>query len=237
MHFFKDEGVVLRKYRIKEKDEVVILLTKHHGKMAFVSYGSRDAKSRKAGALQLANTIEFQARETKTKMPNLEQVKGLKRRAFELFKDQSIELFYRASEILKLAHVYSQEGEKVLQGYLDLNSALDQVDLPSIVCIFWIRLLTDHGFLPDWSHCQRCHIKISLQEKTYFSTKNNGFSHQKCSPSDQERSRSKADSVIDPNLLKLMSYFQHSSISQSIRVDADQNLLQDIYGLLGSIEV
>lgn len=229
MKFIHDEGVVLRKYDTGEKDEVVVFLTKRHGKMAFVSRGSRDPKSRKAGALQLFNTIAFQAREGRGKLPYLEQVKSLHSRSFSIVGTESLDTFYRASEMLKLTDSFIQESQSVQNVYEDLNQALDNVSSPSVVLIFWIRLLQDFGSLPDLSSCCSCHESLSLDEPIIFSAENRGFAHQSCFSVQLPQ--------VDPSVVKLMSFFQRAEMADSLRVEVKDPLFHLVHRYLQEIQL
>jgi len=229
MKFIHDEGVVLRKYDTGEKDEVVVLLTKHHGKMAFVSRGSRDPKSRKAGALQLFNTVAFQAREGRGKLPYLEQVKSLRSRSFSIVGTESLDAFYRASEILKLTDSFVQESQTVQNVYEYLNHALDTISPPSVVLIFWIRLLQDFGALPELSSCCLCHEALSLEETLVFSSENRGFAHQSCLSLQLPR--------VEPSVVKLMSFYQKAEMEDSLRVEVKDPLFHLVHQYLQEIQL
>lgn len=232
MKFFHDEGVVLRKYNVGEKDEVVVLMTKHSGKMAFMSMGSRDPKSRKAGALQLANTIAFEARESKMKLPYLQQVKTIHSRGIALAeRDQSLGKFYRAMEILKLTDQFTQELQNVQYAYHDLNLALELIESPAIVLIYWVRLLNDLGYIPDWSTCGVCHEKLQLEAPIQFCAEDRSFAHQlKC----QTGILSKP---VDSNLVKIMSFWQKVGIGDGVKVEVGDDVMTNIREILSLIEV
>ena len=231
MKFFHDEGVVLRKHDVGEKDEVVILMTKHLGKMAFMAKGSRDPKSRKAGSLQLCNTVAFEARESKSKLDYLQQVKTIRSRGTDLAeKDESLGKFYRAMEILKLTDTFLQELQSVHFVYNDLNLALDLAESPSIVLIYWVRLLQDLGYLPDWSLCCVCHEKLDLETPIEFSTENRGFAHQLLCRNQADKQ--KLSKAVDKDLVKVMSFWQRSALQEAVRVDVKSEILPRIRDIL-----
>jgi DNA repair protein RecO (recombination protein O) len=228
MKFIHDEGVVIRKYDVGEKDEVVLLLTKRLGKLAFMARGSRDPKSRKSGALQLFNTIAFQARQGRGKMAYLEQVKSLRSRSFSIVGTESLDDFYRASEMLKLTDVFIQESQNVHNVYDDLNRVLDVSSTFSVVLIYWIRLFQDLGFVPDWSSCCACNEPLFLEEPIVFSPDNKGFAHQTCFSLELPK--------VEASVVKLMSFFQKADISDSIRVEVNESLLNLVKSYLEQIQ-
>lgn len=234
MKFFHDEGVVLRKHPVGEKDEVLILLTKTKGKLPFMVYGCRDPKSRKAGALELFNTVAFEAREpvskkseNKSRMATLQQAKLIKSRGFAVVgMGDSLEAFYRASEVLKMTDFFLQEMQFVQNAYEDLNSALDVVESPSIELIYKIRLLTDLGYVPEWDSCCICHSKMDLEEMIVFSAEENGFAHKDCCLS---ASMSKP---VDKNPVKIMSYFQRQGVVNASKVELTDEQRQQVTDVL-----
>jgi DNA repair protein RecO len=236
MKFFHDEGVVLRKHDVGEKDEVVILLTKSLGKTAIMSKGSRDPKSRKAGALQLANTIAFEARESKGKLSYLQQVKTLHSRGIALAEhDQSLGKFYRAMEILKLTDGFLQELQNVQYVYHDLNLALELIESPTIVLVYWVRLMNDLGYIPDWSSCSRCVEKFDLGVPLQFCAENQGFEHQLlCQKADD---KSPLSTPVDSDVVKVLAFWQKMGIEDGVRVEVGEELMKKIRGILEAIEV
>lgn len=237
MKFLHDEGVVLRKHHSGEKDEVVILFTKQQGKMAFLSKGSRDLKSRKAGALQLFNTVAFQANEGKGKLPYLRQVKSLRSRGFSLVGDASKNLddFYRAAEILKLADQYLHELQNVQNVYNDLTLALDRAKIPTVFLVFWVRLLQDLGYVPDWTACCMCHKKLDLSAAVQFSLENRGFAHLLCCQDDPDRR--KMTKQVDSDVMKVLAYWQRVNLDDALKVEVSEGLQADMRALLEAIEI
>ena len=103
MRTYEDEGVVLRKFPVGERDEVVLLFTREQGKMACMAKGVRSSTSRKAGALQLFHTVSFLPRASRGKFPYLDQVKsGISRAGI----GRSVESLTRASAIVKAMAAY-----------------------------------------------------------------------------------------------------------------------------------
>lgn len=237
MKFLHDEGVVLRKHHSGEKDEVVVLFTKQQGKMAFLSKGSRDLKSRKAGALQLFNTVAFQANEGKGKLPYLRQVKSLRSRGFSLVSDASKNLddFYRAAEILKLADQYLHELQSVQNVYNDLTLALDRVKMPTVFLVFWVRMLQDLGYIPDWSSCCICHEKLELSAALQFSTENKGFAHSLCCQKHSDTGN--MSKLIDRDVIKVLVHWQRVGIDEALKVEVSEALQGEMRSLLEAIEI
>lgn len=237
MLFYSDLGIVLKKIPAGEKNEVVILLTKEHGKMAFMAYGSRDPKSRKTGSLQLFNTIDFQARGSRSHLPAIKEVEVITARAGSILEqDKKLNAYFRACEIVKLMDGLTKDLQGGGKGFDDLEAALDHVQAPGITLLFQIRLLSDFGFLPDFRTCVHCHVKINLQDAVQFSTENRGFAHQQCCQGMAD-SLSGAGIPVDSNIYKGMVYFQRATLEKAVEVKMSAVQVRTIKELLDRIQI
>jgi DNA repair protein RecO len=237
MKSFHDEAIVLRKHSVKEKDEVIVLLTKRQGKMAFMSYGSRDPKSRKAGVVEIFNTIAFEARQGKLNLPVLQQAKPLKMRAFGVVHEdhQDLSIFYRASAMLKCVNENLQDLHSVQNVYIDLSLALDSVHEPLSELIFRVKFLDDMGLLSDLSVCCICQKSFKESDTMCFVEISTGFAHRECC-------RSSADNElvikpVDSSSVKLMKYFQKASFEEGIQVSVDETTIQQMLDFLSHVDV
>ena len=61
MRYLRDRAFVLRRINFGDYDRVIILFTKDHGKVEVIAKGVRKITSRRSGAIELLNLIEFQA--------------------------------------------------------------------------------------------------------------------------------------------------------------------------------
>lgn len=234
---FHDEGIVIRKRPVREKDEVVVIFCKNLGKKAFVSYGSRDPKSKKSGILELFNTIYFSAREQKGRMAVIEQVKMLKSRAYALFEDnKDLNEYYRASALLNLLNKSIDDEQKAEGLYQDANTALDALFYQAIVPAATIRFWDDLGYLPQWSLCLECGEKLDLEKPIFFSSANRGFIQHNC----QKKLNYQQDASIiqtDPQLVKVMAFLQKSSLHEAIKVTLAPELLSNLETTLSKMDV
>lgn len=237
MQSFQDEAIVLRKKPLKEKDELVIVLTKQYGKMAFVSYGSRDPKSRKAGMVEQFNTIAFEARQGKTSLPVLQQAKLLSARAFSLLENQQdLEVFYRASEMVGLADQLLHDDQNVQNVYNILGYALDAVAQKGAEIAYQVALLNTLGFLPEWRVCFLCDDALALDQLLLFCTEHRGFAHRDCCQKHTD-SRFGLLKEVDNSLLKVMNFWQQQEFRQALRVEVSQQQVFELKELLKGIEV
>ncbi|MBO0732178.1 MAG: DNA repair protein RecO [Acidimicrobiaceae bacterium] len=59
MGLYRDEGIVLRTYKLGEADRIVVLLTREHGKVRAVAKGVRKTKSRFGGRLEPLGSVSL----------------------------------------------------------------------------------------------------------------------------------------------------------------------------------
>ncbi|MBI4039583.1 DNA repair protein RecO [Candidatus Daviesbacteria bacterium] len=59
MRSYKDEGIVLDRINLGEADRLVIIFSKHHGKIKILAKGARKITSRRAGHLEPLNHVVF----------------------------------------------------------------------------------------------------------------------------------------------------------------------------------
>ncbi|GEM_PF-3740883 len=234
MLFLKDIGIVLRERVFKERDELVTLLTLEHGKRLFMSYGSRLPKSKKAAPLQLFNTVEFQARHSKAGPPVFEQVKLLTSRAFPMLEVGGLPSFYRASAMSAFVDRLLPEGAVAKEVFHALSFCLDHIGVNVSFALFQIRILSDLGYLPDFAHCSRCHLKLKLKDELCFSTDTKGFAHRECC---RQKGETGLLLSVDKDLVRVMSFFQKGSMEKSIKVQVSEELQDEMQLLLEKIEV
>ncbi len=58
-----DEGLIIRKFTLKESHQQVTLLSKYHGRMTLTAYGSKKLTSKRLSHLETGNVIRFSWRE------------------------------------------------------------------------------------------------------------------------------------------------------------------------------
>lgn len=238
--FFHDQGVVIRKLPHKERDETVLLLTQHHGKMWFTGYGSRMPKSRKAASLQLFNTVDFVARTYLKQIPSLEQVSIVSARGFGIAK-KSLDFFERASALLKIMDDIVWEGQRTEAVFECLEQSLNSVENPNVVQIAIIKIFTRMGFFPDWKLCCHCGIKIHLKDELLFCGCNKGFSHRRCCDRELDRSHGSAHRwelvPVSHEVVKVMAFFQSSIFEKTLNLIVSSNLRKDLQDILDNITI
>lgn len=61
MRTFKDEGIILKRHNSGERDRLLTVFTRNHGKMRLLAKGVRRIASRRAPHLELLNSVTFSA--------------------------------------------------------------------------------------------------------------------------------------------------------------------------------
>jgi DNA repair protein RecO (recombination protein O) len=152
---YRDEGVVLRTYKLGEADRIVVLCTRGHGKVRAVAKGVRKTKSRFGGRLEPTSHIALQLYEGR-ELDIVTQVESLD--AFRGIRDD-LDRIARASSMLEVVDQMAQEGHanpplyKMLVGAL---RALDAHDSPLVVAGFFWKLLALEGYRPILDACAEC---------------------------------------------------------------------------------
>jgi DNA repair protein RecO (recombination protein O) len=210
--YYSDEGIVLRKHNVGEKDQVVVLLTREGGKKAFMAKGVRDPKSRKAATLDLMQYLSFQSRDSGKGLGYLNQVKLL---LSAREKAEEYGVFEEGCEVLKLADQFLKE-DYALPWVFDLLiqtlKALGRYD--HVVSLFQVKLFTGLGFLPLFKNCVQCHEKLCLTLSVSFDQEHRGFACDGCF----------SFVKVDSGLVKLLSFFQESPFEECVNVDVDSSL-------------
>lgn len=207
--FISDLGIVLRKFNVGEKDQVVRILTKSKGKMVVMAKGVRSPMSRKCGAVDLGHEIAFSARESKSGMPYLEQVR-LERSARGLVRDSSDVLF----ALLQFTDLVLADEQQV-EGVYDLTvqALVDMGQHEEVLTIFQVKLLSMLGFVPALDRCLRCGNGFEAGQRLGADLDHGGFV---CCL--------EVSALVDHRLVRLLSFFQREGWNDCLRVSVDSEL-------------
>ena len=103
---YRDEGVVLRTYKLGEADRIVVLCTRHHGKVRAVAKGVRKTKSKFGSRLEPISHVALQLYEGR-ELDIVTQVESIDH--FRAIRDD-LDRIARASTMLEAVDQMSQEG-------------------------------------------------------------------------------------------------------------------------------
>lgn len=161
MGLYRDQGIVLRTWRLGESDRIVNLLTERHGKVRAVVKGVRKTKSRFGGRLEPmvhCSLLFYEGRE----LDIVTQAEAL-----EVFRPVREDLgrLAKASSLLEATDQLAQERHAAPRLYSMLLGALRALaahDSPLLVPAFFLRLLSTEGFHPLLDECAVCGERYGL---------------------------------------------------------------------------
>ncbi|HEX4865587.1 MAG TPA: DNA repair protein RecO [Acidimicrobiales bacterium] len=157
MTLYRDEGVVLRTYRLGEADRIVVLLTRGRGKVRAVAKGIRKTKSKFGARLEPgghANLLMYEGRELDiiNQAETVDHYRALR---------EDLERMTDVMAMLEAVDQVAQEGEPNAPLFRMLTSALrtlgeaDQRPVLLVAAFYW-KLLALEGVSPVLEECVMC---------------------------------------------------------------------------------
>jgi DNA repair protein RecO (recombination protein O) len=158
---YRDQGIVLRTYKLGEADRIVSFMTERHGKVRAVAKGVRKTKSKFGARLEPPTHVALQLYEGReldivTQAESIDHFRAIR---------EDLDRLTRAVTMLEAVDQLSLEREpnpelyKMLLGGLkaiaERNSAL-------LVAGFHWKLLALEGFRPVVEHCAACEREDGL---------------------------------------------------------------------------
>lgn len=161
MGLYREQGIVLRTWRLGEADRIVNLMTERHGKVRAVVKGVRKTKSRFGARLEPmahVSLLLYEGRELDivTQAEALEHFRSVREDLGRLAK---------ASSLLEATDHLAQEGHANARLYAMLLGALRALaahDAPLLVPAFFLKLLSTEGFHPLLEECAACGERYGL---------------------------------------------------------------------------
>lgn len=155
MALYRDEGIVLRTYKLAEADRIVVLLTAGRGKVRAVAKGVRRTGSRLGGRLEPASHVQLLLYEGR-ELDVVTQAEVVDH--FAVFRDDLVRL-RDALAVLEAVDQVGREGEADERLFAMLLGALRTVadrPAPLVVAGFYWKLLAHEGTAPQVDACIRC---------------------------------------------------------------------------------
>jgi len=155
---YRDDGVVLRTWRLGEADRIIVLLTAEHGKVRAVAKGVRKTRSKFGGRLEPTSHVAVQLHRGRGDLDIVTQAETLDR--FEGLRLDA-ERFAEASSLLEAIDVVAPDREPDRERYRMLVGALRTLnDRPAalVVSAFLLKLLAHEGLAPQLDVCVRCGV-------------------------------------------------------------------------------
>jgi DNA repair protein RecO (recombination protein O) len=158
---YRDEGVVLRTYKLGEADRIVVLCTRLHGKVRAVAKGVRKTKSKFGSRLEPISHVALQLYEGR-ELDIVTQVDSIDH--FRAIRDD-LDRIARASTMLEAVDQMSQErgvNPRLYQLTIGGLRALAAHNGPLVVPAFFWKLLALEGYRPLLDGCAECGSPESL---------------------------------------------------------------------------
>jgi DNA repair protein RecO (recombination protein O) len=161
MPVYSADAIVLRRIALGEKDKIVTLLTRQHGKLKAVAKGARRPGNNLAGATELFIYSKMQMAEGR----NLDIVTQCDvKAAFTLVRGE-LELMARATYLCELIDRLTEDREPNQEIFDLLLSTLylmqrGEFHPDSLMHSFELRLLSERGYEPVLDRCARCGDKL-----------------------------------------------------------------------------
>jgi DNA repair protein RecO (recombination protein O) len=176
MSLYRDQGIVLRTWKLGESDRIIVILTQDNGKVRAVAKGVRKTRSKFGGRLEPTSHVALQLFRGKGDLGIVTQAETIDR---FLNIRSNPDLFSDASSMLEVIdHVAPDESPdpnryKMLLGAL---RKLDEKNSPLLVPAFFLKLLDYEGLAPELGFCIKCLdtenlVSVSISEGGVFCNK------------------------------------------------------------------
>lgn len=157
MALYREQGIVLRTYKLGETDRIVNLLTAGRGKVRAVAKGVRKPGSRFGGRLEPFSHVDLQLYEGR----NLDIITQTELIDGHAAVRDDFELSACGSSMVEAADVIAQEGERATRLYILLLEGLRHlVAVPqwpaSVLDAYLLRLASVAGYHPELDVCAGC---------------------------------------------------------------------------------
>jgi DNA repair protein RecO (recombination protein O) len=155
MTLYRDEGVVLRTWKLGEADRIIVFLTSGHGKVRAVAKGVRKTRSKFGARLEPTTNVAVQFYEGR-ELDIVTQAETID--YFRSIRDD-LDRFSRASAMLEAVDQLAPERHPNVQLYQMLVGGLRTLaakPAPLVVPAFFFKLLALEGFRPVVHECVEC---------------------------------------------------------------------------------
>ena len=170
MSLFRDNGVVLRTYRLGEADRIVVFLTERHGKVRAVAKGIRKTTSKFGARLEPLTHVDLLLWQGRSDLDIVNQVEVLN--AFRPVREDLTRL-PRGMALLEVADQLAQERHPDPSLYAMLVGALRALsdahaDPALLAPAFFLKALVLEGAGPVLDECATCREPEGMIELVAF---------------------------------------------------------------------
>jgi DNA repair protein RecO (recombination protein O) len=164
---YRDQGIVLRTWKLGEADRIVVLATAGHGKVRAVAKGVRRTRSRTGGRLEPLTNVHLLLYEGR-ELDVVSQVETIDH--FRAIRED-LDRMTDAMALLEVVDDVVQEREpnpRVYQMLVGALRTLAEWRPPLLVPAFFWKLLSLEGTHPLLSSCARCGVRSDQAELVAF---------------------------------------------------------------------
>ncbi len=169
MSLYRDQGIVLRTYKLGEADRIVVFCTRGHGKVRAVAKGVRKTRSRFGGRLEPTSHVQLQLHRGRSELDIVTQTESVDQ--FRTVRED-LDRLGKAMAMLEAVDRVGVDREpdgalyRMLLGGL---RALDAGDSALVVPAFYLKLLAHDGVGPEVGVCALCGATDDLVSFDYGS--------------------------------------------------------------------
>ena len=161
MALYRDQGIVLRTYKLGEADRIVSFMTERHGKVRAVAKGVRKTKSKFGARVEPPSHVALQLYEGReldivTQAESIDHFRPIR---------EDLDRLTRAVTMLEAVDQLSLEREPNPELYrmlLGALRALAERNSALVVAGFHWKVLALEGFRPVVEHCATCEAEEGL---------------------------------------------------------------------------
>src|SRR5207247_4294312 len=169
MTTYQADAIVLRRLDYGEADRILTLLTREHGKLAAIAKGSRKAKARISGSIELFT----RSRMMLAKGRNLDVVAQAERQGDTRNISGDLRRTAYACLVAEVADKVLEDRHPVDDVFQLVAQTLDRLNAPARAARadaawFWMRILDLLGYAPQLHDCAGCGTPLP-QARAWFS--------------------------------------------------------------------
>ena len=152
---YRDEAVVLRTYRLRESDRIVVLLTQEHVKVRAVAHGVRRTTSKFGGRLEPMSHVMVQLRRGR-ELDTVTQVESVDRLGPMLSSLDRTSQGMAAIEAVEQLALDREPTPQLFRSTVGVLRTIAEHPSPMNVPAFYWKLLAAEGLSPVLDVCVRC---------------------------------------------------------------------------------
>lgn len=171
MSTFSTPAILLRRSSYGDYDLIITLLTLTRGKLTVIAKNAKKSRKRFPGLLELFSVLHMECRTPRGRGLAVLQDAALEN-PFSGIRGNIMKTSY-ASYWAELVNLWLEEGKEQTRIYHLLRYCLDSLNSGMIgneelSIIFQLRFLSFSGLSPNFSECNKCHIKMDEIKGNYL---------------------------------------------------------------------